>query len=395
MSNTKARAGQLRSRGGAPILRWGCVFLLMFPFVIGLSIIALTTAMTFSNGPWVFMLATVLASATTIPYGLMLLWLDRNEPEPLYLVVAAFVWGAVFATGYSLVVNTTFGIAAGQVIQDAFIANQLTASVSAPFIEELTKGLAVMLIFFLFRHEFDNVLDGMLYGALVGLGFAWLENILYYVQAGDAGGIPDMLKLTYLRGVLNGVTSHVSYTGLTGMGFGLVRVLRKGFLRWTLVPLFWGMAMFAHFLWNTFVAPIVVVAGGDSEVVQLAVGLPLAVIILQSPFMLILVVTGLVTWVQEARVIRKYLATEPPHILQPDDIKWLVPARRRFLVSLKRFFQRGPAVWFWGLQLDRALVRLAFSKWHHDLDPGIDWPVEEDADIADLRARVLRLRRRM
>ena len=395
MSRPPSRPGQLRSRGGQPILRWGCVGLLMFPFLIGLVIIAATTAMTFSNGPWVFMLATVLASATTIPYGLMLLWLDRNEPEPLYLVVAAFVWGAVFATGYSLVVNTTVGVAAGTFIDDAFIANQVTASFSAPFIEELTKGVAVMLIFFLFRHEFDNVLDGMLYGALVGLGFAWLENILYYVQAGDGGGVPGMLKLTYLRGVVNGVTSHVSYTGLTGMGFGLVRVMRRGFLRWLFVPLFWGMAMFAHFLWNTFVSPIVAVTGGESEVGQLMFGLPVAVLVLQSPFMVILAITGLVTWVQEARVIRQYLASEPSHILRPGDIQNLVPARRRFLASLKRFFRSGPAAWFWGVQLDRALVRLAFSKWHHDLDPGIDWPVEEDREVADLRARVLRLRRRM
>ena len=394
MATIPARPGQLHSRRGAPILRWGCVFLLMFPFVLGLSIIMLTTAVTVTNGPWVFTLAAFLASATAVPYGLLLLWLDRNEPEPMYLVVAAFVWGAVFATGYSLVFNTTFGMAAGQFVQDAFIANQLTASFSAPFIEELTKGVAVFLIFLLFRHEFDNVLDGMLYGAMVGLGFAWLENILYYVQAGESGGVPDMLKLAYLRGFVNGVSSHVSYTGLTGMGFGLVRVLRKGYLRWLLIPLFWGMAMFAHFLWNTFVTPVVMITGGGNEMVQLLVSLPLAVVVLQSPFMVILLVTGLVSWYQEARVIRTYLATEPPHILEPADIDWLVPARRRFLVSLKRFFRNGPAYWFWGLQLDRTLVRLAFSKWHHDQDPGIDWQVEEDAEIAVLRARVLQIRRR-
>ena len=100
MATNPARPGQLHSRRGAPILRWGCVFLLMFPFVLGLSIIMLTTAVTFTNGPWVFTLAAVLASATAVPYGLLLIWLDRNEPEPMYLVVAAFVWGAVFATGY-------------------------------------------------------------------------------------------------------------------------------------------------------------------------------------------------------------------------------------------------------------------------------------------------------
>ncbi len=395
MTPSTARPGQLRSRGGTPILRWGCVFLLMFPFIVGLVIIALTTALTFTNGPWVFLLATLLASATTIPYGLMLLWLDRNEPEPLYLVVAAFVWGAVFATGYSLVFNTTFGLAASSVVQDSFLAGQLTASFSAPFIEELTKGMAVLIIFLLFKHEFDNVLDGMLYGALVGLGFAWLENILYYVNAGDQGGVTDMVKLAYLRGLLNGVSSHVSYTGLTGMGFGLVRVMRKGILRWFFIPLFWGMAMFAHFLWNTFVSPVVYLTGGTNETMALLVSLPIAVVILQSPFMLILLVTGLVSWVQEARVIRRYLESEPAHILQSGDIAHLLPARRRIWMGLRRFFTRGPLVWYWGVQLDRALVRLAFSKWHHDLDPGIDWPLEQDAEVAELRAQILRIRRRM
>jgi hypothetical protein len=178
------------------------------------------------------------------------------------------------------------------------------------------------------------------------------------------------------------------------MGFGLVRVMRKGYLRWLLIPLFWGMAMFAHFLWNTFVTPVVVITGGGNEMIQLLVSLPLAVVILQSPFMLILVITGFVSWYQEARVIRTYLSTEPSHILEPDDIKWLVPARRRFFVSVMRFFRSGPSAWFWGLRLDRTLVRLAFSKWHHDEDPGIDWQVEEDAEIAELRARVLQLRRR-
>lgn len=398
-STPPRRPGELRSRGGMPLLRWGCVGLLMLPFLLGMVIIVAQTAITFANGPWVFAWATVLACATTFPFGLAILWLDRNEPEPLYLVTAAFVWGAVVATGYSLVFNTTFGIAASGYFQDAFIANQLTASISAPFAEELTKGTAVMFIFFLFRHEFDNVLDGMLYGALVGLGFAWLENILYYVQAGQAARpgqvITDMAQLAYIRGLLNGVSSHVSYTALTGMGFGLVRVSRQGILRWLFVPLFWGLAMFAHFLWNTFVGPLIYVTGIETETLQLLVAFPLAVAVLQAPFMLILGITGIVSWFQEARVIRQYLETEPPHIVLPTDVRGLVPARRRLFVSLRRYFTQGPIVWWHGLRLDRTLVRLAFSKWHHDLDPGIDWPADEDAEIAELRARVLRLRRKM
>ena len=56
-------------------------------------------------------------------------------------------------------------------------------------IGDLLALVAVMFVFLLFRHEFDDVLDGILYGALVGLGFATVENVIYYFDAGFHGGI--------------------------------------------------------------------------------------------------------------------------------------------------------------------------------------------------------------
>ena len=391
---TASPSPALKRRPDHPFLRIGCLAVVLGFFGLCVLFTALYTGFTFSQGPWVFTLAVFLATMTAIPYGGLLMWLDRNEQEPLMLLAAAFMWGAVVSTAISLVANTSFGIFAMGLVGHPGLASQMTASFSAPLFEEGTKGFALFFLFFLFRRHFDNVLDGMLYGALIGLGFAWLENILYYVQASDGmGGVVGMLKLTYLRGVVNGLSSHVTYTGLTGMGFGLVRVLRKGVLRWALVPLFWGMAMFAHFLWNTFAGVILGVTAGESELAAYAVGLPLAVLLLQIPFMLLLGITGVATWVHEVRIIRKYLKSESEEIASDADVQRLVPAWRRMLAATRRFFQGGPVFWLRHQLLDRDRIRLAFVKWHLEHDPETPWGPEEDHDVAVLRGRIIARRR--
>jgi RsiW-degrading membrane proteinase PrsW (M82 family) len=386
---TAAAPPALRRRPDRPFLRFGCLAVVLGFFGLCMMFTALYTGLTFAQGPWVFTLAVFLASTTALPYGLLLMWLDRNEQEPLVLLAAAFMWGAVVSTAISLVANTSFGIFAMGLVGHPGLASQMTASFSAPLFEEGTKGIALIFLFFLFRRHFDNVLDGMLYGALIGLGFAWLENILYYVQASGSGdGAMGMLKLTYLRGVVNGLSSHVTYTGLTGMGFGLVRILRKGVLRWLLVPVFWGLAMFAHFLWNTFAGIILGVAAGDSELAAYAIGLPLAVLLLQIPFMLLLGITGLATWIHEVRIIRRYLGSESDEVASAADVHLLVPAYRRVLASTRRFFSGGPLFWLRHQLLDRDRIRLAFVKWHLDHDPDTPWSAEEDHDVAVLRHRI-------
>lgn len=355
---------RLQRRRSYWFLRYGCLSVLVVFFFCCLACSGLFAGTTFAGGPAVFLLATFLATATAVPYFIVLLWFDRNEREPTYLIATAFMWGATVATTLSLVGNTSFGLVMQGWLRNAALANQATASFAAPFFEELTKGAAVFLIFLLFKREFDNVLDGILYGALVGLGFAWFENILYYVSASE-GGPEGMLKLTFLRGVMNGVTSHVAYTGLTGLGFGIVRVLRRGILRWAFVPMFWGTAMFAHFLWNTFVNVFVGITGQHSEAGVLLISIPLAILVLQLPFVFLLLLVVLFVWRHENRIIRLHLEGEPKDVVLPVEAQRLVPARRRLWTGIRRFFTRGPLFWWRARSLDHDLIRLAFLKWHH------------------------------
>jgi RsiW-degrading membrane proteinase PrsW (M82 family) len=139
----------------------------------------------------VYLQALVLSSLlATVP--LAVLWfLDRRERETSWLFAAAFLWGACIATALALPFNTAFFL-----FVDAVIAQEppirevlgpdaamlLAAPISAPIAEEIAKALGVLVLFWFLRAEFDNMRDGIVYGALVGVGFNWFEAALYVAQ---------------------------------------------------------------------------------------------------------------------------------------------------------------------------------------------------------------------
>src|SRR6476619_6693825 len=125
-------------------------------------------------------IATLLALIPTIFYALFIWWLDRHEKEPLPLLLVAFLWGAVPAIIIAIVLEVVIGFPVDQLISSDTGRELTSASVIAPVVEELVKALILVVLFLAFRREFDNVLDGIVYGAMVGLGFAFVENILYF-----------------------------------------------------------------------------------------------------------------------------------------------------------------------------------------------------------------------
>jgi RsiW-degrading membrane proteinase PrsW (M82 family) len=374
------------------VMRIGCLVLASIFLLIGLLCSGAYGSLMFISQPGFFVLAFILAALTAVPYGMLLLWLDHNEPEPPSLLITAFMWGACVSTMLSLVLNTSFGVFMYGLVEDEMVAGQLTASIAAPLFEELTKGAALLLLYLLFRKEFDNVLDGVIYGAIVGLGFAWFENIHYYMSSGNIG---EMLAIFWVRGVVSASGgSHAAYTALVGLSFGLVRVMRTGFLRWSLVPIFMGLAMFAHFAWNTFAGFILGIVTPDNGLGQLVIGLPIAVIVLQLPFTSLLGLTVFFSWRHEHRIIRKYLSQEEPSIITEAELQELVPALRRMLRGTARFFTAGPSAWWLRRKLNRRQIDLAFLMWHHEQDK-IGWSPDEDKDILRTREEIMTLRGQM
>ncbi|MEV7631120.1 PrsW family intramembrane metalloprotease [Microbacterium sp. NPDC089318] len=140
--------------------------------------------------------------------------IDRWEPEPKSLVIFALAWGAVAAVGMALLVDLMFALAVGM------RADVFSAVIQAPVVEELAKGLGVLLVFVIGRRAFDGPVDGVVYGALIGAGFAFTENIQYFGTSLISGGAGELTLTFILRGLVSPF-AHAMFTALTGFAIGL------------------------------------------------------------------------------------------------------------------------------------------------------------------------------
>jgi len=179
-------------------------------------------------------------------------WLDRYEKEPKLLLGAAFVWGVVIAGGGAYILNTMFGIGIYLFTGSEAAADFGTTSIIAPIIEEGLKGLAVLVVFLLFRKEFDSVLDGIVYGAITAMGFAAIENVLYIYRNGyQEFGWQGFWTLVAIRVLLVG-WMHPFFTAFTGIGFAIARMNRNLLVKIIAVPAGYTVAVLAHAFHNTF-----------------------------------------------------------------------------------------------------------------------------------------------
>jgi RsiW-degrading membrane proteinase PrsW (M82 family) len=177
-------------------------------------------------------------------------WLDRMEPEPPKLIIGAFLWGATIATVLSAICNDAGMYIVGAFLNDADSAKILVATRFGPFVEETAKGIALLALFWIKRHEFDDIVDGIVYAAMVGLGFAMSENILYYTREFSAHGAEGLTLVFGMRGVVSPY-AHPLFTSMTGIGFGIAAQTRKTWLKWFAPVMGFAGAIFLHALWNT------------------------------------------------------------------------------------------------------------------------------------------------
>lgn len=233
-------------------------------------------------------------------FGLFVYWLDRYEKEPKALLGAAFFWGVIIAGGGAFIINTILGIGVYVVTNSDAATNFATASIIAPIVEETLKGLAVAVVFFMFRKEFDSVLDGIIYGSMVGLGFSAIENTLYIYRNGYLeGGWEGLFALAFIRVILVG-WMHACFTAFTGIGFALARVNKNVLIKFG-APIFGlAIAITVHAFHNTF-GSVVGSGGLDS------LGLTVLADMVGYSFMV-----GLIIWtiIHERNVVKKQLLGE-------------------------------------------------------------------------------------
>ncbi|PXY34258.1 hypothetical protein BAY59_01525 [Prauserella coralliicola] len=181
------------------------------------------------------------------------LWIDRWEPEPAKLLLLTFLWGACVATLSALLINDT-AETVGDLLLGSGNGGKVSAVVSAPLVEELMKAVPVVVILWRRSHEFDGVVDGIVYAGFSAAGFAFTENIYYFGRAFAEQGFGDGLSsgvvaAFILRGVLSPF-AHPLFTVLTGIGLGIAAQTHGRTLRVLLPLAAYVAAVCLHALWN-------------------------------------------------------------------------------------------------------------------------------------------------
>lgn len=279
--------------------------------------------------------------------------LDRYDPEPVYALTLCLLWGAIAACGYSALINSVIGEGAGMIATavagpaaGAEAANVVGAVISAPLVEELFKGLAVLGVFYFLRNEFDGVVDGIIYATFTAIGFAATENVIYYARA--LAEDPAALAFTFvLRGVI-APWGHPLYTSMTGIGFGIARESHRTWVKLLAPVAGYGGAVFLHALWN---------GSATAADAMGAPGLFLLMLPLWLIFVLAFVIMVMVLVVRRGRIIREHLLDEVAlgHLTQRE--LDLVCSAFGGLVA---WFRKGAR----GTEFVRAVARLGLSKWH-------------------------------
>lgn len=301
--------------------------------LVGFGALGVLLVLALAGAPGTLLLATGLAALPVGPVVATYLWLDRYEPEPKRLLVGGLLWGAFVATSASILIGGVGGIVAQF---DARTSSVLVAPVS----EEVTKGLFLILLLWWRRAELDGVLDGIVYAGMVGVGFAFTENILYLAAAYNGadgfgpGGAGALTTTFVLRCVLSPF-AHPFFTAFTGIGVGLAVSSRSVGVRLTAPLVGLAVAIGWHALWN---------ASGT-----LPVGFFGTYALLMLPAFLLLVAASVWCRSTERRVLTAALNDAAQRGLMPaSDIDWIADLRLRR--HLRREARRGG-----GVQIERAV----------------------------------------
>jgi RsiW-degrading membrane proteinase PrsW (M82 family) len=247
------------------------------------------------TGPIALLLGLVAATIPVPLYIVLVLWIDRYEAEPLWMLATAFFWGALVATFFAFLLNTTSQGVVGA-LSNANAGEAFAAVISAPVVEETGKAFILFVFFFWKKDEFDGVVDGIVYASMTALGFAMTENILYYGKAASAGG--GALPLIFVIRGFFAPFSHPLFTSLTGIGLGLARQSTNIGVK-ILTPIVGLlMAIFMHSIWNGSA----VFGGGIVFVLTY-------IVVMVPAFVIMLVVIGLALR-REGQVVRQFLVVD-------------------------------------------------------------------------------------
>jgi RsiW-degrading membrane proteinase PrsW (M82 family) len=353
------------------------VFAGLVALLLGLIVLYLIGVET---GPVALLAGLIFATLPVPVYITLILWLDRYESEPMWLLALVFFWGATVAVFIAFVLNTLGAYAVANAAGNE-AAEFSGLAIFAPLVEESAKGMILFIIFFWKKDEFDGILDGIVYAAMVGLGFAMTENVQYYGKAALEGGLIMERNLFILRGAI-APFSHPLFTSMTGIGLGWARQSNNKAIK-ILMPLIGlGLAMTLHFLWN-FTAYI----HGLLWI--------LTYIFVMVPVFITALIVIFFAWRREGRIVREHLLPDFQRgMLTQDEYNRLCSVRGRMGASYRALRGGGISIWRARMQYNQMASELAFHRnrvargLHDDVQEAREREAAYMQMLRDLRTRL-------
>jgi protease PrsW len=341
------------------------LFIALFLGLLVLLLIGIET------GPVAFMLGLLTATIPVPLYIALVLWIDRYESEPLWMLGIAFFWGALIATFFAFLFNTGMEVIV-QALTNASVGKAFAAVISAPIVEETGKALILFIFFFAKKDEFDGVIDGVVYASLAALGFAMSENILYYGKAAAEGGGEALTATFILRGFF-APFSHPLFTSLTGIGLGLAR--QSNNLAIKIISPIIGLlaAIFMHSLWNGSA----VFGGGP-------IFLLTYILVMVPAFFIMLFIISMALR-REGQVVREFLVVDLERgFFTQEEYKQLGSIIGRMGSSFNALSSSGYKGWRARMRFNQLASELAFHR--NRVSRGV---YSADQDVRELEAAYL------
>jgi RsiW-degrading membrane proteinase PrsW (M82 family) len=303
------------------------------------------------------LLGVLCVSPCVFIYFLAIKGIDRYEPEPWWLLIGMFLWGALVSTTMAIIASIVgqgaLVWATGMGSQDPLMTAS-SATFIAPLTEETAKVVGLLLLWGLsafWLKELDGPLDGVIYGGVVGLGFTLTEDILYVAGAMAEGGIEQFTVLFVVRTILSGL-GHASFTAVAGLGIGIAVEARHPAIK-VFAPLAgWIGAMMLHGIHNGLVTFLA--AGGVGLIVKL-------LLFWMIDLLYFVLLIALV--VRDRKIVIRGLQEEVGRLIHQFEL--LQTTSGWMFVPFWNFFalMSAPGGYLTARRKQLALIELAFLKW--------------------------------
>lgn len=292
---------------------------------------------------------------TAIAYFLLFMWLDRFRPQRPLLWLLTFLWGACASTWMSIYVNTWAGQMMATTDANADMGTRAAIFI-APFVEEATKATVLFLLVILFRRGIVSRLSIVSLAGLSAIGFAFVENIIYYarsvVYATNTIGIEDpygeVMELVMLRGVYTSF-GHPLFAMMTAFGLAIGLAARSKIVRISAPLGGFVAAAGGHMLFNG------VVSTNPTDALRNQWFMALALVGLLTLFLVLSVVS-------QAQLIRRRLGDyRSVGWLTDRDLVVFSGPFKRIKLHLAGLF-RGPRKWWATAKFMRRMTELAYLR---------------------------------